>query len=143
MSWLSKIWRSRRGRVVVILLLMYLVWQTWLTIAAPRKVAPGLDRMVSKRGTVDLLITLPFPPERFHILAFQRYGRVSGTSGNTAEVRGVKLKAVSELARYYWVRKVEAIQDSQVPASQGRASRDGTIVRGVGTGGNGLTQEGG
>lgn len=119
MKWLAGILRSRRGRILTTALLLYLLWQVWLTIEAPRKIAPDLDRLVSPRGTVDLLVTLPFPPERFHILVFQRFGRISGTSGNTAEVRGVKLKAVSDLARYYWVRKVEPVQDSPVPASHG------------------------
>ncbi len=114
MRWLSRIWASRRGRILFLVVLGSLLWQVWLTIEAPGKIAPGLDRMASRRGTVDLLVTLPFPPERFHILVFQRYGRVSGTSGNTAEVRGVKLKEVTDLARYYWVRKVEP-----APASQG------------------------
>lgn len=119
MAWLASVWASRRGRILVIVLLLYLLWQAWLMIEAPGKIVPGLDRTVSQRGTVDLLVTLPFPPERFHILTFQRYGRVSGTSGNTAEVRGVKLEAVSDLARYYWVRRVEPTPDSRGPVSPG------------------------
>ena len=119
MRWLAGIWASRRGRILIVTILLFLLWQGWLTVETPRKIAPNLDRMASRRGTVDILVTLPFPPERFHILVFQRYGRVSGTSGNTAEVRGVKLKEVTGLARYYWVRKVEPAPDSRVPGSQG------------------------
>jgi hypothetical protein len=119
MHWLVRVWASRRGRILVIALLFYLLWQVWLTVRAPGKIAPDVDHAVSLRGTVDLLVTLPFPPERFHILTFQRYGRVSGTSGNTAEVRGVKLAEVTGLARYYWVRRVEALPDSQRPPSSG------------------------
>jgi hypothetical protein len=117
MGWLAGVWASRRGRILVVAVLFYLLWQAYLTIEAPRKIAPDLDRTASRRGTVDLLITLPFPPERFHIMLFQRYGRVSGTSENTAEVRGVKLQEVTSLARYYWVRRVEPTPDSRIPAS--------------------------
>jgi hypothetical protein len=119
MGWVARISASRRGRILIFALALYLVWQGWLSIEAPGKIAPDINRAVSPRGTVDLLVTLPFPPERFHILVFQRYGRVSGTSENTAEVRGVKLTDVTGLARHYWVRRVEALPDSQRPSSSG------------------------
>ena len=119
MTWVAKTWASRRGRIIISALVLSLGWQAWLSIQAPRKIAPEVNRTISPRGTVDLLVTLPFPPERFHILIFQRYGRVSGTSGNTAEVRGVKLADVTGLARYYWVRNIQALSDSSHPASSG------------------------
>lgn len=119
MSWVGKVWASRRGRIIIFALALYLGWQAWLSIEAPGKIASDVTHAVSPRGTVDLLVTLPFPPERFHILIFQRYGRVSGTSGNTAEVRGVKLADVTGLARYYWIRRVEALADSRRLPSSG------------------------
>jgi hypothetical protein len=112
MTRVAKMWASRRGRIILSALVLYLGWQAWLSIQAPGKIAPDVIHTVSSRGTVDLLVTLPFPPERFHILMFQRYGRVSGTSGNTAEVRGVKVADVTGLARYYWVRRVEPLRES-------------------------------
>jgi hypothetical protein len=119
LRWAARVWASRRGRILTIAFLLYLLWQVWLVMEAPGKIAPDLNRVVSARGTVDLLVMLPFPPERFHILVFQRYGRVSGTGGNTAEVRGVKLENVIGLARNYWVRRVEPMPDSGRPASPG------------------------
>jgi hypothetical protein len=119
MTWPAKVWASRRGRVIVFALALYLGWQAWLSITVSGKIAPDVTHAVSSRGTVDLLVTLPFPPERFHILVFQRYGRVSGTSGNTAEVRGVKLRDVTGLARHYWVRRVEVLRESQRVSSSG------------------------
>jgi hypothetical protein len=119
MTWLGKVWASRRGRIIIFTVALYLGWQAWLSMAAPGKISLDVTHVVSPRGTVDLLVTLPFPPERFHILIFQRYGRVSGTSGNTAEVRGVKLADVTSLARYYWVSRVEALPDSRNLPSSG------------------------
>ena len=119
MGWAANIWTSRRGRILGLVVVVYLGWEAWLFIQGPGKIAPEVTQMVSLRGTVDLLVTLPFPPERFHILVFQRYGRVSGTSGNTAEVRGVKLDDVTGLARYYWVRRVAPIPDDRHSASPG------------------------
>ena len=59
-------------------------------LADPRcagKISPELGGASEK---VNVLVDLPFPPERFHVLVFQTYGRVSGTEDNAIELRGVK-----------------------------------------------------
>ena len=94
---------SGRGRVVIGALSAYLAWQAWLTLAAPGKISPELK---TERQRVNVMVTLPFPPERFHVLAFQRFGRVSGTEGNSVEVRGVDRRNLTALARPYWVRRI-------------------------------------
>ncbi len=94
-------------RIVVGLVVCYIAWQGWLGIAAPGKIAPGFAADAEK---VNLLVTLPFPPERFHVLVFQRYGRVSGTHDNSIEVRGVQPADVRSVARHYWVTRVEPLR---------------------------------
>ncbi len=84
----------------------YLAWQAWLTIAAPHKIV-GIGDGPEK---VNILVTLPFPPERFHVQRFQAYGRVSGTQENAVEVRGVKRADLTSVARPYWVTRVEPLQ---------------------------------
>ncbi len=99
---------SRKGVVLVTLAVAYALWEAWLSLHAPAKVAgpfPG------KGEKVNVLVTLPFPPERFHIQIFQRHGRVSGTNENTVEVRGVKRIDLDAVARPYWVRRVEPLQE--------------------------------
>ena len=59
---------------------------------------------------INALITLPFAPERFHILVFQRYGRVSGTDGTRVELRGIDRSQLGAIARHYWVRRIEPLQ---------------------------------
>jgi hypothetical protein len=54
-------------------------------------------------------VTLTCTPERFHVLAFQQYGRVSGTQDESIEVRGVSFASLNALARPYWVRRVEPL----------------------------------
>ena len=49
---------SNKGRFVLALLGLYLVWQVWLTLAAPGKIAP----FPADRERVNVLATLPFPP---------------------------------------------------------------------------------
>ena len=99
--------RSTRGRIVLGAVAAYLVWQAWLTLVAPAKIADGFPENARR---VNVLVTLPFTPERFHVLVFQTYGRVSGTTDNAVEVRGVQKQDLRALARPYWVRRVEPLQ---------------------------------
>ena len=106
MSVLREIVQSSRGRIVLGALVCYLAWQGWLLLAAPGKIASGFKADAQK---VNILVTLPFPPERFHVIALQKYGRVSGTQDNAVEVRGVNQANLSAVARPYWVRRVEPL----------------------------------
>jgi hypothetical protein len=101
-----EILRTARGRLALGTLVCYVAWQGWLYIAAPGKIAPGFKAGAQK---VNILVTLPFPPERFHVIAFQKYGRVSGTQDNSIEVRGVNQANLSAVARPYWVTRVEPL----------------------------------
>ena len=96
---------SRKTHVLLALVVAYLAWQLWLTVAAPGKIVAGFPDGVR----VNILVTLPFPPERFHVQQFQAFGRVSGTQDNAVEVRGVKRADLASLARPYWVRRVEPL----------------------------------
>lgn len=98
--------RSRRVLILVGLLGAWLGWQAWLALAAPAKIAAGFP----DRPRVNAVVTLPFAPERFHILVFQRYGRVSGTDGNSVELRAIDRSQLNAIARYYWVRRIEPLQ---------------------------------
>ena len=98
--------RSRKTHVLLAVAVCYLAWQLWLTIAAPYKIAD----FPNGPEKVNILITLPFPPERFHVQLFQTYGRVSGTQDNAVEVRGVKRADLATVARPYWVTRVEPLQ---------------------------------
>ena len=103
---LGDVLRSRRLHILLGIAGCYLAWQAWLTIAAPQKIA-GLAGASDK---VNILVTLSFPPERFHVQRFQTLGRVSGTQENAGEVRGVKRSDLTTVARPYWVRRVEPLQ---------------------------------
>ena len=98
--------RSRKTHILLAVLGCYLAWQLWLTIAAPGKIVD----LAGSTEKVNILITLPFPPERFHVQLFQTYGRVSGTQDNAVEVRGVKRADLTTVARPYWVTRVEPLK---------------------------------
>ena len=97
--------QSRKAHILLAVVICYLAWQLWLTIAAPQKIAAfsgGAEK-------VNILVVLPFPPERFHVQLLQAHGRVSGTQENAVEVRGVKRADLAALARPYWVRRIEPL----------------------------------
>ena len=98
--------RSRKTHILLLLAAGYLAWQLWLTIAAPQKIA----NFAGGSERVNILVVLPFEPERFHVQLFQTYGRVSGTQENAVEVRGVKRADLTTVARPYWVTRVEPLQ---------------------------------
>jgi len=97
--------KSRKTHVLLAVVAFYVGWQIWLSLVAPGKI----EGFPSGAERVNILVTLPFPPERFHVQLFQTYGRVSGTQENAVEVRGVKRAELTSLARPYWVRRVEPL----------------------------------
>ncbi|MGY3037611.1 hypothetical protein ACVIIV_006781 [Bradyrhizobium sp. USDA 4354] len=108
MSVASEALRSPKGRVVLGAIAAWALFQLWLTIAAPGKISPELTGTSEK---VNVQIELPFTPERFHVLAFQQYGRVSGTDEHSIELRGVKRTDLNAVARPYWVTAVGPIKE--------------------------------
>ena len=107
MSMLSEALRSTRGRCVLGVAAAWIGFQLWLTLAAPAKISPELQGTSEK---VNIQIELPFTPERFHVLAFQQYGRVSGAEGHSIELRNVKRTDLNAVARPYWVTSVGPIK---------------------------------
>jgi hypothetical protein len=107
MSLVADALRSTRGRIVITALTALLLWKVSLVLIAPTKVTSGF--VPNAQGRVNVLVTLRFPPERFHVLNFQQHGRVSGTQDNSIEVRGVRRDDLNALARPFWVKRVEPL----------------------------------
>ena len=108
MSLVSETLRSAKGRIVLGVIVAWGAFQLWLTLAAPGKISPDLAGTSEK---LNVQIELPFTPERFHVLAFQKYGRVSGTDEHSIELRGVKRTDLNAIARPYWVTSVGSIKE--------------------------------
>jgi hypothetical protein len=108
MKLMRSLWGSSGGKIVLFSLLVWLVFQTWTALAAPAKIDPGLENTAS-RGMVDISVELNFPPERFHILKMQEYGRLVGTSDDAIQLRRVALDDVQSIARLYWVKSIKPL----------------------------------
>ena len=106
-----KLWQSihqsSQGRIVFVCVLLYAVLQIHLGISASGKVAESLRE---GKGKVNVQVVLPFTPDRFHVIAMQQFGRVSGTEDTSIEVRGVKRDDLSGLARPFWVKSIEPLK---------------------------------
>ena len=96
MSLVSEVLHSNKGRIFLGVIIAWAGFQLWLTLAAPRKISSELSGTSEK---VNVQVDLPFVPERFHVLAFQQYGRVTGTDDHSIELRGVKRTDLSAVAR--------------------------------------------
>jgi hypothetical protein len=106
-----KLWQSihqsRRGKIVIAGLILYAFWQIYLGISANGKVDASLR---DGKNKVNVQVVLPFTPDRFHVMAMQQFGRVSGTEDTSIEVRGVKRDDLSSLARPFWVKRIEPLK---------------------------------
>ena len=101
------IWRSNRVRLALAGLRLYAIWQIYLGVSASGKVDASLR---DGKNKVNVQVILPFTPDRFHVMAMQQFGRVSGTEDTSIEVRGVKRDDLSSLARPFWVKRIEPLK---------------------------------
>lgn len=108
MSIAAEIANSSKARFIFGVVAAWLLFQLWLTLAAPGKISTELAGTSSR---VNVQIELPFTPERFHVLAFQQYGRVAGADDHSIELRGVKRTDLNAVARPYWVTSVGPIRE--------------------------------
>ncbi len=107
MTLMHSIVQSKRGKTVLAGLFLYTFWQLYLGFSASGKVDASLRDGKSK---VNVQVILPFTPDRFHVMAMQQFGRVSGTEDTSIEVRGVKRDDLSSLARPFWVKRIEPLK---------------------------------
>lgn len=108
MSLIAEAARSIKGRLVIGVVVAWAAFQLWLTLAAPGKISPDLSGGSPK---VNVQVELPFAPERFHIQALQKFGRIAGADEHSVELRGVKREDLNSVARPYWVTAVGPIKE--------------------------------
>lgn len=94
------------GRTLVTLLVLVVAYQMWIAFGALGKVADGVGEGADLRGRFAVDVVLGFPPERFHILDLQEYGRVRGTTGNVLHLHLVTQDGVDAIARKYWIEEI-------------------------------------
>jgi len=58
-------------------------------------------------------VDLDFTPEYFHIRKLQAIGTVAGIQGNSVRVLQLTPDEVHEIARFYWVKRLEPLASSK------------------------------
>jgi hypothetical protein len=107
--WLLSFLRSTSGRALVVLLVLYGGYQVWIGVQASNKVDAAVYRQVDEEGFLAVKVRMGFPPERFHILEVQKFGRIRRVEGNSVEVHSVLPEGVGSLARRYWITSIEPL----------------------------------
>jgi hypothetical protein len=103
------------GRVVWATLgfiLLLGVWEGYGWLTAPTRIAPELHTALSQdpNALYDVSVNLAFAPRQFHIKLFQSYGTFAGTQGTTVLIRRVSSSRIQEMARKYWVQRIDLAQ---------------------------------
>ncbi|NDL57516.1 hypothetical protein F7O44_10565 [Phytoactinopolyspora sp. XMNu-373] len=107
LTWiLRKVLSTIGGRTLAMLIVLILAYQVWIGVTAMSKVADGVGEELDRRGTFTVDVVLGFPPERFHMLELQAYGRVQGTTDNVLHLRNVTQEDVDAMARKYWIKEI-------------------------------------
>ncbi|HEX2030831.1 MAG TPA: hypothetical protein VHL78_05445 [Actinomycetota bacterium] len=106
---LRRFLRSTPGRTVIVVLVLYSGYQVWIAVQASGKVDPTVYERTDEDGEVAVEVHLNFPPQRFHILEIQKFGRIRRVEGNTVELHSVLPAGVRSLARRYWISSIEPL----------------------------------
>lgn len=107
LTWIArKVLGTVGGRTLTVLVLLIVIYQAWLSVTAATKVADDVGANPDSRGRFAVDVVLGFPPERFHVLQLQDYGRIRGTEGNVLHLRAVTQADIDEMARKYWIKQI-------------------------------------
>jgi hypothetical protein len=113
--WPRRFLRSTPGRTLAVLLILYAAYQGWIVVQASGKVDPAVYERTDEDGELAVEVHLGFPPERFHVLEIQKFGRIRRVDGTIVEVHSLLPAGVRSLARRYWIRSIEPLRSPEPP----------------------------
>jgi hypothetical protein len=82
-------------------------------LTADAKIDPALQKQLGDGSPAySVRVDMDFPPEYFHIRKLQAIGTVAGVQGDTVRVLQLTPDEVHQIARFYWVKKVEPLDNT-------------------------------
>lgn len=102
--------RSSGGKAVLLVGLFLLVFEIWIGVTAPQKIDPQVLETARTTGTANVIVELNFPPESYHFLYLQDYGRISGSTAEGVRLRRVTEENLIGLARTYWIKSIRPLE---------------------------------
>ena len=82
-------------------------WHSWTDAAGVHKTS-GLFANEPNDAKIDVIVSLDFAPESFHITRAQDVGQLVKIDGKRMYMRGVQRAPLAHYARAFWVDKIEA-----------------------------------
>jgi hypothetical protein len=80
----------------------------YLYLTGPSRMSDRLrTRLAERPATVDVLVTVKFPPEEFHIRLLQQVGNMRGVEGSSAKLYAVTPANVRYVSRHYWISGID------------------------------------
>ena len=96
--------------LLVALLLIAGGWEAYGRISEQSRLTPSVQQALQTGEPLDVVLTLPFAPEQFHVKLLQRYGTVSGVQADHVIIRRVPPDRLQELGKSYWIRQIDLEQ---------------------------------
>jgi hypothetical protein len=84
-----------------------IVWQLAQLYFANVHVSEDVERALETRETANVVVVLPFTPERFHTDFFTDCCAIARVEGSRYYLQGVSESDVRHIGEQYWVEKVE------------------------------------
>lgn len=81
-------------------------------LTADGRMAPEVKAALNTQRYLGVAVVLDFSPEDFHMKYFQAVGTMGGVNGTTVLMRRIMADQVRELARNYWIRRIELLPAS-------------------------------
>ncbi|MBI4594480.1 MAG: hypothetical protein HY728_09720 [Candidatus Rokubacteria bacterium] len=84
----------------------------YLYLTGPWRMTDRLRaRLAVEPATVNVLVTVKFPPEEFHIRLLQQVGNMRGVEGSTAKLYTITPASVRYVSRHYWIDRIDLAPD--------------------------------
>lgn len=103
-------WR-RPVTATAVLVAALIAWVVATGLNEAAKLSPELRAAFVERAGVNIVVELPFAPERFHMVYFQARGRVVRAEDRRLYLRDVSPEDVRRIAGEYWVAQVRLWDD--------------------------------
>ena len=103
-------WKSRPVATLLVILVLWLGWSTCTYFTGEAKLTPAVQSALQSGRPVDIVVTIAFAPEEYHMQFFQRFGRLTDVTGTRITLRDVEPSDVHYIAHQYWVQAIGVLR---------------------------------
>jgi hypothetical protein len=93
--------------LLITILLLFGGWEVYGRVSAQTRLMPAVHQALERDEPLDVVLTLPFAPEQFHVKLLQQYGTVSGVQSTSVIIRRMTPDRLRELSKSYWIERIE------------------------------------